>query len=364
MKTILHIIDTTGPGGAETVFLELVKATTQKGYKTLALIRGPGWVESQLKEKNIDYVVMDCKGSLNFRYLLFLIRLISKNKVDIIQTHLLGSAVYGCLAGFLSRTPVFCTFHGMVDISDNERFLFAKLLAIRLGAKKLIAVTDQICNKLISFNVFKREKVKTVYNGIDMDLYKKRDNRAYKEQLGTDSFFLIGSVGNIRKPKNYLLAIETIYKLHEKGISAHYMIAGQGSESQMKPLVDKIEEYHLKDYVHLMGFVEDIPLFLSSLDLFLMTSSSEGHPLAITQAMANGLPVVSTPSGVEEIVVNGVDALISDDHTSESLIKCIGSLYESPEKANELAANAKQKAEGIYSLDAMVSSYFHLYGDI
>jgi glycosyltransferase involved in cell wall biosynthesis len=364
LKTILHIIDTTGPGGAETVFLELAQATNDKGYKSLALIRGPGWVESQLKEKNIDYVVMDCRGSLNYRYLMSLIKLVKQNKVNVIQTHLLGSAVYGCLAGFLSRTPVFCTFHGMVDISDNERLLSAKLLAIRLGSKKLIAVTDQIFGKLMGFRFFKREKVQTVYNGINMQHYKKKEGSILRGQLGIGADFLIGSVGNIRQPKNYILALETISKLHEKGILAHYLIAGQGSESQMQPLKDKIKAYDLQAYIHLMGFVEDIPQVLSSLDLFLMTSSSEGHPLAITQAMANGVPIVSTPSGVEEIVVHGEEALISSAHTVDALIECISSLYGNFDKSNKLIENAKQKAENSYSLDAMVDAYFHLYGKI
>jgi glycosyltransferase involved in cell wall biosynthesis len=132
----------------------------------------------------------------------------------------------------------------------------------------------------------------------------------------------------------------------------------------MQPLKDKIKAYDLQAYIHLMGFVEDIPQVLSSLDLFLMTSSSEGHPLAITQAMANGVPIVSTPSGVEEIVVHGEEALISSAHTVDALIECISSLYGNFDKSNKLIENAKQKAENSYSLDAMVDAYFHLYGKI
>ena len=122
MKKILHIIDTTGPGGAETVFLKLIEATRNSGkYQCVALIRGSGWVKSQLEEKGIEFYEINSKGSVNFQYLRMLIKLIKREKIDLIQTHLLGSGIYGCLAGLICRIPVYSTFHGMVDFSEKER---------------------------------------------------------------------------------------------------------------------------------------------------------------------------------------------------------------------------------------------------
>lgn len=361
MKTILHIIDTTGPGGAETVFLELVKSAEKNGYKSIALIRGPGWVQSELERLSLRFFVIDCKGSMNFGYLRKLTQLIRVERVDIIQTHLLGSSVYGCLAGLICRRPVFCTFHGLVDIGRDERFKSLKLLALRLGGSKLITVTTRLQEVITSLRIVRKERIQTICNGIDMSLYQKVESVSVRSKLGVGEDLLIGSVGNIRIPKNYPLAIEAINTLHQQGVKVHYAIAGQGSTEQLKPVVSLVERYGLTEYVHVLGFVSDIQEFLSSLDIFLMSSSSEGHPLALTQAMANGLPIVSTPSGVEEIVDHEINALISAGHDSPSLAQCIKALYLDSGKAASLGENACSKAQELYSLEAMVGQYMNLY---
>lgn len=361
MKTILHIIDTTGPGGAETVFLELAKATDNCGYKSLALIQGPGWVLSELERLNLRHFVFNCKGSVNFKYLINLIQLIRSEKVDLIQTHLFGSAVYACIAGIVCRKPVFCTLHGLVDIAADERFEKIKLLALRLGSTKIITVTDRLSSFIKSRPLLNSERVTTIYNGIHISDYEKAENKSLRIKLGIGDHWLVGSVGNMRVPKNYPLAIETIHLLHKNGIKAHYAIAGQGNETQLQPVISLIEKYDLADYVHILGFVSDIRGFLSCLDIFLMSSSSEGHPLALTQAMINGCPIVTTPSGIEETVTNGVDALIAPQHDAESLARLIKQLYYDSSLAQKLSENAREKAKKLFAIQAMLNHYLTLY---
>ena len=133
LKTILHVIDTTGPGGAETVFIDLATRLPKEKYRSLALIRGKGWVYEELCRRGLEPVLLDCKGSFNWRYLLQLRNLIRKEEVDLIQSHLLGSNVYCALAGLLTATPVVATFHGSVDIGERERFKGLKFGAIQAG---------------------------------------------------------------------------------------------------------------------------------------------------------------------------------------------------------------------------------------
>src|SRR5690606_5052205 len=128
-KTILHVIDTTGPGGAETVFIELADRVRQRGYRSIVLIRGPGWVRNQLILRGFTPYVVDAKGSFNWRFLREMLRIIRRGRVVVIQSHLPGSTVYCAMAGLLARKPVIATFHGMVDVGPSERFRSAKVLA-------------------------------------------------------------------------------------------------------------------------------------------------------------------------------------------------------------------------------------------
>lgn len=362
MDTILHVIDTTGPGGAETVFLTLAAKTAEHGMRSIALIRGTGWLHSQLLALEIETHIIDCKGSFNIRYLQQLMQLVKSEKVTAIQSHLLGSNVYCSIAGKLTNTKVISTFHGLVDISPNERFRYLKLLALKLGSSAIISVSDKLQNFIIEIGVLKSENIQTIYNGIDISAYRKIDGAAFRERhnLAPDTF-IIGSLGNIRSAKNYPLAIKTIEIIKELDIDVHYFIAGEGNDKKIHSLQSLIDLASLTEQVTLLGFTDNTQEFLSSLDLFLMTSSSEGHPLAITQAMINGLPIVTTPSGVEEIVSHQHEALIAKQHSEKDLANLIEEIYNNPELAKKLALNAGKLAVKKYSQENMINSYFSLY---
>lgn len=362
MKNILHVIDTTGPGGAETVFTQLAKLSTELGYRSTALIRGAGWVKSELERYEIPHDVIDCKGSMNFRYLKALINIIKRDNIDVIHSHLLGSNVYCSIAGLITGKKVICTFHGQVDISEKESFKLLKLLSLSLGAAHIVTVTDKLREKVYSLPLIKRNKVTTIFNGIDTSAFRKVHSSKLREELDIpDDSILIGSLGNIRPAKNYPLAIKTIAKLHEKGISVHYAIAGQFSDKQVAPLKELINEFELTKYIHLLGFTDSPSDFLSSLDIFFMSSSSEGHPLALTQAMANKLPIVSTKSGIEEILTDNVSGKIDSSNTPENLSNLLISLINQPSDAQFLANNAYEEATTKYSLTAMLNNYSKLY---
>ncbi len=362
MKTVLHVIDTTGPGGAETIFLQLAKKVAENGYRSIALIRGSGWIQSQLEQLGIPFYIIDCKGSFNLKYLSSLVKLILTKKVDVIQSHLLGSSVYCSMAGIITKTRVISTFHGMVDISPNERFLKTKLLALQLGSSKIVAVTDILRKMICDLGTIQSSKVTTIYNGIDISLYKKISTKEYRNKLNiNENDILIGSLGNIRTPKNYPLAIKTIKEIHKQDWKVHYAIAGQGNNKQMAPLVKLIDELNLNGYVHLLGFTEKTQSFLSSIDIFLMNSSSEGHPLALTQAMANELPIVSTKSGVELIVIDKKEALISGSMTPKELADMIILLLKNDNLAKTIGKNAFYKAKEKFTLDSMYQAYLELY---
>jgi len=361
-KTILHIIDTTGPGGAETVFLELVKKTHEQGYHAIALIRGPGWVKSQLDAMGTTTLVFNSKGSLNLSFLKFLLSTVREYQVDVIQAHLFGSALYASLAAIFCRVPTFSTIHGLVDISPNEKFKGLKTLILSLGSTKLLAVTDRINQLLTSLPFIPATKVQTIYNGIDLSRFEKIACHKLSSQLPKHDL-VIGSLGNIRQPKNYPLAIETIAQLHKQGIIAHYFIAGQGNEAQMQPLLQLAEQHKISEYFHLLGFIDNAQEFLSELDIFLMTSSSEGHPLALTQAMACKLPIVTTPNGVQEIIDHDVEAIITTEHKSELLAEGIHQLYLDKSHAEKISNNAFNKSKALFSLDAMCNQYLQLYSN-
>ena len=98
MIKILHAIDTPGPGGAESIFVSLISRLNRDLFTSYVVIPEKGWIYEELLRKNVTVFVVDQRGSFNFNYLIYLIKLIKSLKIDILHAHLLGSNVYCSIA--------------------------------------------------------------------------------------------------------------------------------------------------------------------------------------------------------------------------------------------------------------------------
>lgn len=358
--TVLHVIDTTGPGGAETVFLALAEGCIKQGYRSVALIRGPGWVEQQLKMRAIPYYIRDCKGSLNLKFLFQMFSIIRKEKVTHIQSHLLGSNVYTSIMGLFTRLPVTATFHGHVDISPDERFRNAKLALIKMGARHVVSVTEDLKNTINrTTGSYCRLDPTVIPNGIDLSDLEKLPVHAMRK---SDKPLILGCLGNVRPAKNYPLAIEFVRLLKSKGINVKLRIAGDDTKSGAIELKQKVKAFGLEEHVEFLGFTDDVPSFFESIDVFLMTSSSEGHPLALTQALAAAKPILSTRNGVERVVPEHL-MFLADQHTAASLFTALESLEQSAQSAegSERLVEGRKYVNDYYSEDVMRQRYTNLY---
>lgn len=355
----LHIIDTTGPGGAETIFTQLAAETQRSGCKTLALIRGPGWVKTELERLGIDVHVVNCKGSFNVKFLMSLISLIRKEKITIIQSHLLGSNVYASLAGWICGVTVFSVFHGFVDISKSEKFRFIKFLAIKCGSKKIIAVTEQIRDMLRGVSILNPDNIVVIANGVDTNIFKPVD-RVIKH-FEQDQKIKIGCLGNVRKAKNYPLAIKVLAHLVSLGRNVELFIAGDNTNKLTEDCRALAIECGVSERVHFIGFINNASEYLNSLDIYLLSSSSEGHPLALTQAMACGLPIVATRCGIEHVVTDGETALLAENENIQSISEKLIELIESDELREKMFLSSPAAVKAHWSLSSTLMKYMELY---
>jgi len=363
LKTVLHVIDTTGPGGAETVFIELASRLDAARYRSIALIRGPGWVEASLQARGIPIFTLDCKGSFNVRYLRELITLIRRERVDVIQSHLLGSNVYCALAGLLTGRRVVATFHGGVDIHTTERFLAAKLGLIRFGARYVVSVSNALTQELLQRASMPRNKIRVIYNGIDTAAFQQAKNTQLRDQfaLPADST-VIGALGNIRPAKDYPNLLDAIAQIADEFPQLQVTIAGEGSGRLMQSLLEQRRTLGLDARVHFVGFVSDPAHYLGNLDFFVLSSNSEGFSIATIQAMATGLPVIATRSGgPEEIITDGIDGLLVAKSASNALADGLRRALRDARLRHDIAANAANTVRKRFDIAQMVNGYCALY---
>ena len=308
-------------------------------------------------------VFMDNKGSFNLRYLAGLVGLIKREKVDLIQSHLLGSNVYCSLAGLITRKPVVATFHGAVDFEKKNKLSGMKYRAINAGADTVIAVSEELREDILSRTLIEPEKVRVVYNGIRTADYQRPHSRDLRQMFGwSENEIIIGSLGNIRPAKGYDILLHAAAILKYVDSRLRFVIAGQGKEGLFDGLLLLREQLGLEEQVKFLGFCEDAAGFLSNLDLFLSSSISEGMPLSAIQAMVAQLPVIATRcGGYEELVTHAENGWLVGVGNPQAIAEGIRLLVADEKIRKKLAINARLHAVDKYDIKVMLETYQKIY---
>lgn len=367
MKSIMHTIDTTGPGGAETVFIDLATRLPKDKFRSVVVIRGKGWVYEELCRRGVSPILQDAKGSFNLRYLLGLREIIRRERIDLIQSHLLGANVYCALAGILTHTPVVATFHGEVDIGVNERFKGLKFAAINSGVKQIIAVTDSLLEDMTARTSLRKSKTRVIYNGIDTSAFIRPRSNTLRLKYGWNKGeILIGSLGNIRYAKGYDVLLKAAATLLERGNSGYrFVIAGQGKGKLYEDLLRLRSKMGLEGSVEFLGFVDDPAEFLANIDFFLSSSISEGLPLSAIQAMMAARPIVATRcGGYEGLITDGENGLLVEVGDHGAIADAILKLSADTALQKRISENAKQHAVSTFDIRVMLDTYEQVYSHL
>lgn len=357
---ILHLIDTTGPGGAEDVFITLADKLRTEQTDSVAVIRGEGYVANTLRKRGIEPIIIDSKGSFNVGFIRQLCQLIKKHNIGLIQSHLLGSNVYASIVGLITRTPVIATYHGMVDVSPNERFKKLKLWFMRNGIARFVAVSQSLQQKIQEHQLLVPERTSVIYNGIDVSLYSPTRNTQLKNKLNLpENTYLLGALGNVRKSKRYDLLVDAVAKVNAKGINFAVVVAGDPKASLKTKLDAQMQGAGVSN-IHFIGFIDDTAEYLQNLDGFVLSSDAEGFSISTIEAMASGLPVIATKcGGPEEIIQNENQATLVEVN-AEALAQAITAniTHHQPGTVNK---QAMERVSQTFSQSAMVLAYAQLY---
>jgi len=345
MIRILHTIDTTGPGGAETVFVDLIKGLDPNRFVHVVVIRGPGWVFDQLTTHGLTPYFINSRGSFNVKYLMELVNVIKKEKVNLIQSHLLGSNLYCSLAGILTGIPVVSTFHGFVDFNANEKLSRLKTFLINRGSNKLVFVSDSLKKRFVQERKVCDSKSVVIYNAVVISQCAKKVDYSYRKSLGfKNDVVVVGSVGNIRVAKGYSYLLQAAKTILQENPHFRFLIAGEGKGKLLEELMTLRHALGLQDVVYFLGFQADIPTFLNNLDIFVLSSMSEGFSIATIEAMVNGILVTN--------------------HDPSGLARAIIELSTDSELKKRLTHNALLKVKSQYSSEVLIDKYTALYESI
>ena len=275
-------------------------------------------LKNKLTEMGVDYYQIDFARSVrhilqNLKAYRQVLSLMRTNQYKFIHCHSPIGGVCGRLAGHRTHTKAIYTAHGFHFYKGAPLLNWLVYYPIE---KYLSRYTDVLItiNKedyAVAKNKMHAERTEYVAGGgRDIEKIKsvKVDRNKKRAELGIpqDAFVLI-SVGELNKNKNHEVVIKAVGSMYimKEAQNIHYIIAGQGPLD--KYLLNLAQRYGLENRVHLLGFRADVIELLKSSDCFVFPSCREGLGLAALEAMASGLPLISTRAGgIKDYAKDGV----------------------------------------------------------
>lgn len=229
--------------------------------------------------------------------------------------------------------PAFIAF-GECDFDSQVRHDYGDITAAELkGLKGIISVSTDNCNELKTMPVFDSYPVLLAPNGIDNTLFYPMEKEKCRDKLEINkNVFLVGFVGGFIERKGVKRVLEAINQI--EGVFGAF--AGKGEKLSGHRVVFCQALKH-----------EDIPTFLNSCDVFALPTLSEGCCNAIIEAMACGLPIVSSRLPFNHDILNDENSILIDPMKTEELIKAIETLKCDETLRNQLSANAKRDSENL-----------------
>jgi glycosyltransferase involved in cell wall biosynthesis len=361
--TILHTIETGGPGGAETVVWSLASLLDHDRFRSLALLPGGSWLPAKLREREVPTQLVDSKAWYDPSVIRAMVRLVKQEGVDLIHSHLPDQNFYSCLAGRVTGRKTIVTYHGPVELTYSKGIKGStKLWFVRHSASAVVVVCDYV-GRLLKEKGFPPEKIQRIYNGINVDRFSLSRVGKLRKELGcSENTRVVGMVANIRVSKGYEFFIRAAGRVIEVFPETRFVAVGDIDQTLGRPLFSLVHELGLQDRFFFLGFREDIPEVLSELDVFVLSSISEGFPLVTLEAMAAGKPVVVTRcGGPEEVIDDGQTGALVPPADPEALAGKICELLADPARAEALGEAARAKAHRLYSLEQMIRQYESLY---
>lgn len=292
-----------------------------------------------------------------------LVRLLRRQRADVVQTHLVEGSLVGLTAARLARTPVaVMTAHHSHELPfHGRRLLWAERLCTGPLSDHIIAPSHQVAETLMRIAHVPASKIEVVHHGFDLDRLdpKKVDGAVVRHELGLDGKLVFGAIGRIYGLKNYPALLEAFASALSDVPEAHLVIVGPGENG---PLLSLAKDLGISDRVLLCGPRNDIPELLAAFDVFVHPAVAESFGMVIVEAMAMARPVLSTPVGIApEVIKSGETGVLCRSAEPVALAEGVRSMRDLRSRWSAMGAAARREVEG-YTAVSTARRYQELYG--
>jgi glycosyltransferase involved in cell wall biosynthesis len=300
-----------------------------------------------------------------FRAIFHLWRVALSHKPDVLHAYLPLTNFLGALAARLAGVNIVITSRRALGKHQDRHQLW--MLFDRMANRLSTFVT--VNSKAVGLDTIARDgiapdKLVLINNGLDFAAYDELAKGAerIRQSLGLDEDTIgILSAGNLIPYKGYGDLFQAIARLKPGTRPLRFFIAGRddGIGGELKR---KLRDLHIADRVVFLGQYDNVPRLMAAMDMFVMPSHEEGFSNALLEAMAAGLPIITTRvGGNPEALEDGLYGDLVPPHDPAVLAEAIEKVINSLDRARITGRKGAQHVRSRYGAEVMVQSYIALY---
>lgn len=371
MIKILHIITSLGVGGAEKQLSQLVIGSDNNHYQhSVVTLTNNIVYKNELDQKNIKIYALNFRSKWKVIIEFFkLMKIIRKEKPNVIQTWLYHADLIGFLAGKLCGIKtilwnVRCSDMNFKKYSNYTKYVL-KLCSLLSNFPNRVVVNSKMGLEEHQRQGYKTKKWELIPNGINTNVYKYSVDakKSVRNLLKiSDDAVLIGMIGRFDPMKDHATFLKSAETIAEKYSNVYFLLAGKDVTEENKFLTSALTKTNLKNKFYFLGLRSDIPYLLSSLDVLVLPSAfGEGFPNIVGEAMACEIPCVVTDVGDSANLVQNFGKVIPPMNV-QSLTKALTEMINlSAEERRKIGKMAREHIVKHYAHEATIQRYENLY---
>ena len=376
METVLHVITGLGLGGAESQLFHFVTSDTSRKHHVVSLMH-EGVFGPRLKEQDIAVTCLHMPaGKISFAGMRQLYRLVRSMRPDYVQTWMYhADLVGGLMAQLAGARNIFWGLHN--THVDPSRTAWRTRFVVRLCAlfsgfvpRRILSCSSAGVDVHAALG-YRRDKLVVAHNGYDFEAFKPDEaaRQQLRQQWGIgDDTVLLGTVGRYHPQKDHENLLQALAKVGDGLGDWRCVFAGTGLSADNPWLMPSVEKYGLAEKVILLGPRPDIPDIMNAMDINVLPSAfGEAFPNVLVEAMATGVPCVTTDVGDSAVIVDEYGIVVPPSD-ADALATAIGQMASQKQDAaawSSRKASCRNFVTSRFSQEAMIQRYASVWaGDI
>lgn len=347
-QTICFFNTMTSWGGGEKWHFDVATFLHKQHHRLLVVSSHESPLFQRLKEHEIHGYSIQA-GNLSFLNPFKVFRIAGifrKEKVGVLITNLSGDMKVASIAGKLAGVPSIIYRRGSaipIRNSPINRYLFRKVIT------RIVANSRETKRTILANNpvLVPEDKIRVIYNGIYLPRYQGEIEPLYR---AAGDEVVLGSAGRLSEEKGHFYLLEMMSLLKDEPTTYRLLIAGEGR--LLHQLQRRARKLGVEDRVEFLGFVDQMPAFFQSLDIFLLPSLYEGFGYVIAEAMASSKPVVAFDiKSSAEIIDDGVTGYLTPRKDPLEMSLRVKELASSRDLREEMGKKGRARVEAMFSFE-------------